>query len=85
MNNARELTTSEVAQEVGVAPDLLRKWKYRGLLKLAPQGVAGQGRSVECNWSATAVEEARECARTRQPARPRTRGSHSSHYREGEK
>lgn len=81
MNCARELTTNEVAQEIGVAPDLLRKWKYRGLLSLAPQGVAGQGRGIECNWSAEAVEEARECARTRKPANPRTRGSFPSQKR----
>lgn len=54
-----EKTTSEVARDIGVAPDVLRKWKYRGLLKLAPQGVPGQGRSVECRWSQEAFEEAK--------------------------
>lgn len=71
---ARELTTNEVAKLIGVAPDLLRKWKYRGLLKLAPQGVAGQGRGVECHWSDSAIEEARKCAAERNSAiKPRTR------------
>lgn len=69
----RELSTSEVAKEIGVPVDVLRKWKARRLLKLAPQGIAGQGRSVECYWSAAAVEEARECAQTRKPGPPRTR------------
>lgn len=54
-----ERTTSEVARDIGVAPDVIRKWKYRGLLKLAPQGVSGQGRSVECMWSKEAFEEAK--------------------------
>ena len=59
---AKELTTSDVAKIVGVSVDLLRKWKYRGLLKHAPQGVSGQGRSVECYWSADAVAEAKAWA-----------------------
>lgn len=71
----REMTTSEVAKEIGVPADLVRKWKYRGLLKLAPQGVAGQGRGVECQWSREAVEEARTIANTRRRGRPRTRTS----------
>lgn len=54
-----ERTTSEVARELGIAPDVLRKWKYRGLLKFAPGGVSGQGRSVECLWSEAAFEEAK--------------------------
>jgi hypothetical protein len=70
---AKELTTKEVAAEIGVAIDLLRKWKYRGFLKLAPQGVAGQGRGVECHWSEAAVEEARRCSETRMNTKPRTR------------
>lgn len=56
---SRERTTSQVAAEIGVLPDVLRKWKYRGLLKLAPAGVAGQGRSIECNWSEEAFAEAK--------------------------
>ncbi|WP_370191833.1 MerR family transcriptional regulator [Bradyrhizobium elkanii] len=55
-----ERTTSEVAALLGIKAENLRKWKRRGLLKLAPQGVSGQGRSVECMWSAEAVQEARE-------------------------
>ncbi len=58
-----EKTTSEVARSIGVAPDVLRKWKYRGLLKLAPSGVSGQGRSVECMWSDEAVAEAEALAK----------------------
>lgn len=72
-NSSRELATSEVANEIGVPADLLRKWKSRGLLSLAPQGVAGQGRGIECNWSAEAVEQARRIASTRKPGPPRTR------------
>lgn len=71
---AKELSTSQVAKLIGVDPDLLRKWKFRGLLKLAPQGVAGQGRGVECHWSDEAIEEARQCAASRNSAmKPRTR------------
>lgn len=55
---ARELATSEVARLAGVPVDVLRKWKCRGYLKLAPKGVAGQGRSIECYWSPAAVQEA---------------------------
>lgn len=65
----RELTTSEVAELIGVRADVLRKWKYRGLLKLAPQGVSGQGRGVECTWSDEAVTEAREWAKKWRPNR----------------
>lgn len=54
-----ERTTSEVARDIGVAPDVLRKWKYRGLLSKAPGGVSGQGRSVECLWSEDAFAEAK--------------------------
>lgn len=54
-----ERTTSEVAKELEIRPDLLRKWKRRKLLKLAPQGVSGQGRSVECMWSEEAFAEAK--------------------------
>lgn len=75
MAKDRELSTSEAAKEIGVAPDLLRKWSYRGLLKLAPQGVPGQGRSVENYWSEAAVEEARAIAASRQRGHPRTRHS----------
>lgn len=71
----REPTTSEVAKLIGVRPDVLRKWKYRGLLKLAPQGVSGQGRSVECTWSAEAVEEARKWAAQPRVNRERMRKS----------
>jgi hypothetical protein len=52
---------------------MLRIWKYRGLLKLAPQGIAGQGRSVECQWSEAAVNEAKTVLATRKPTHPRTR------------
>lgn len=75
MNSKPELSTSEVAREVGVPADLIRKWKNRGFLKLAPQGVPGQGRGVECLWSPEAVVEVIECARTRQRTKPRTRGA----------
>ena len=54
-----EKTTSEVAKLLGIKPDNLRKWKSRGLLVLAPPGVSGQGRSVECLWSEEAVQEVR--------------------------
>lgn len=70
---AKELTTSETAATIGIAPDLLRKWKARGFLKLAPKGVKGQGRGVECMWSDAAVEEARYCAATMMQTKPRTR------------
>lgn len=70
----RERGTREVAQILGVAPDLLRKWKARGFLKLAPGGVSGQGRGNECFWSAEAVEEARQVAAARLPTKARTRG-----------
>lgn len=53
-----ERTTSEVARAIGIDPKLLRNWKRRGHLKLAPSGVAGQGRSVECLWSEDAYQEA---------------------------
>lgn len=67
--SARELSTREVAEKIGVAVDVLRKWKYRGKLKLAPQGVSGQGRGVECYWSAEAVAEARDFATAPNPVR----------------
>jgi hypothetical protein len=74
MISDRELSTREVAQEINVPVDLLRKWKHRGALKLAPAGVSGQGRGVECYWSAEAVEEARALAqKPRATGRPRTR------------
>ena len=69
----REVGTNEAAKLVGVAPDVLRKWKARGLLTLAPQGVSGQGRSVECHWSQEAIEEAKKVSVTRQRGHPRTR------------
>lgn len=68
-----EPTTSELAKMLGIAPDVLRKWKYRGLLKLAPQGVSGQGRGVECRWSSAAVDEAREWAEQYRPNREHAR------------
>ena len=71
----RELSTSELATRLGIAPDLLRKWKARGFLKKAPQGVSGQGRSVECFWSEEAAEEARAVMASRLLTRQRTRGS----------
>lgn len=73
VSEARELPTSEVAAKLGIAPDLLRKWKARGLLPKAPQGVSGQGRGLECFWSAEAVEEARAVMATRKPGRPKKR------------
>jgi len=71
MTQTRDLTTSEAAAKIGVPVDALRKWKYRGLLKKAPQGVSGQGRSVECLWSNDAIEEAREVATSRRRGPPR--------------
>lgn len=59
MTDERELPTSEVARLVGVQPYLLRKWKMRGDLKLAPRSVAGAGRGNEAHWSPEAVEEVR--------------------------
>jgi hypothetical protein len=70
----QELTTTKVAKLIGVAPDLLRKWKARGFLRLAPPGVAGQGRGVQCMWSEEAIEEARYVAATQQKTKRRTRG-----------
>ena len=71
----RELPTSEVAKIIGVSPDVLRKRKTRGFLKLAPQGVSGQGRGVECRWSQKAIDEARAwAAQPRKGRRIRTRG-----------
>lgn len=70
----RERSTSEVAQALDVRPDLLRKWKARGFLPSAPQGVSGQGRGVECFWSDEAVEEARRVMETRKPTKLRMRG-----------
>lgn len=58
----KNVPTSEAARIAGVAPDVLRKWKMRGFLKLAPQGVSGQGRGVECYWSPDAVAEAKAWA-----------------------
>ena len=55
----RELPTSEVAKLLGVKPYLLRKWKMRGDLKLAPRAYAGAGRGNEAMWSAAAIAEAR--------------------------
>jgi transposase-like protein len=46
-----ERTTSDVARDLGMSAQLLRNWKRRGHLKLAPPGVSGQGRSVECIWT----------------------------------
>jgi hypothetical protein len=71
---SQELTTTEVATLIGVAPDLLRKWKARGFLPHAPAGVSGQGRGVQCMWSADAIEEARYVAATQQKTKRRTRG-----------
>lgn len=58
----KEYTTSEAAKIIGVKVDVLRKWKHRGFLKLAPQGVAGQGRHNECYWSEQAIAEAKAWA-----------------------
>ncbi len=58
----KEYSTRDAAKMVGVKPDVLRKWKYRGFLKLAPQGVSGQGRSNECFWSEAAIAEAKAWA-----------------------
>lgn len=68
-----ERRTSDVARLLGIAPDLLRKWKARGFLPKAPGGVSGQGRGNECFWSDEAVEEARRVAETRKPTKARTR------------
>lgn len=65
----REIPTSEAAKAIGVRPDVLRKWKMRGFLKLAPQGVSGQGRGVECFWSQKAIEEAMAWAKNPRPGR----------------
>lgn len=56
----RELTTSEAAAAAGISVELLRKYKARGFLKLAPPGVAGQGRGVQSMWSVAAVQELKE-------------------------
>jgi hypothetical protein len=66
-----EVSTSDAAKLVGVKVDVLRKWKYRGFLKLAPPGVAGQGRGVECYWSPEAVAEAKAWAATHRINRDR--------------
>lgn len=68
MSKTGELRTSDVAKLIGIPADLLRKWKYRGFLKLAPQGVPGQGRSVECFWSEEAVAEVRAWAEKPRPS-----------------
>jgi hypothetical protein len=54
----RDITTNELASRIGCSSSLLRMWKSRGHLKLAPPGVRGQGRSVQCYWSEEAAEEA---------------------------
>lgn len=54
----RELPTSEVARLCGVKPYLLRKWKMRGDLKLAPRSYAGAGRGNGAHWPPEAVREA---------------------------
>jgi hypothetical protein len=56
---AKEKTTREVADLLGISVDLLRKYKARGFLLKAPQGVSGQGRSNQCMWSDEAIEELR--------------------------
>lgn len=73
----RELRISDVARLIDVAPDLIRKWKARGLLTLAPGGVAGQGRGNECSWSLEAVDEVRRVAASRMPTKARIRGARS--------
>lgn len=65
MSAKRELRTAEVAKLAGIKAPLLRRWKYRGLLPSAPQGVSGQGRSVECLWSDEAVQEVLRVKSTR--------------------
>jgi len=72
MSNNREVTTSEAAKLVGVEPDVLRKWKMRGFLKLAPAGVSGQGRGVQCMWSPAAVAEAKAWVNKPRRGRKRT-------------
>jgi hypothetical protein len=67
----REMTTSELAARLDIAPDLIRKWKARGLLPLAPGGVSGQGRGNESRWSPEAVAEVEMIADSRAPARRR--------------
>lgn len=73
-----DVPTSEAARIAGVAPDVLRKWKMRGFLKLAPQGVSGQGRGVECFWSQAAVAEAKARADHNQAERERHKRQKSS-------
>jgi len=53
------ITTGELATKLGIGVGNLRKWKARGHLRLAPQGVHGQGRGNECLWSPEAQAEAR--------------------------
>lgn len=69
MQADREVSTTEAAKLVGVAPDVLRKWKMRGFLKLAPAGVSGAGRGNECYWSEAAIEEAKAWAGLRRMGR----------------
>lgn len=71
MTETHEIPTSEAAKIVGVAPDVLRKWKMRGFLKLAPKGSPGQGRGVECYWSEKAVAEAKAWAEQNRAERER--------------
>lgn len=52
-----EKTTSEAAAAAGISVKLLRKYKARGFLKLAPPGVSGQGRGIQCMWSEEALAE----------------------------
>lgn len=80
---AREVPTSEAARIVGVKPDVLRKWKARGFLKLAPHGVSGQGRGLECMWSAEAISEAKAWSEKRRPGRKRASLSDRKESKDG--
>lgn len=66
-------TTAKVAVIVGVREDLLRKWIYRGHLKLAPRSVRGAGRGHESRWSDEAVAEAIAWNNRPRKGRKRTR------------
>lgn len=73
-----EKTTSEAAKAAGISVELLRKYKTRGFLKLAPPGVPGQGRGIQCLWSDEAVAELQAFvkiprdSKTRYPERKRS-------------
>lgn len=57
-----KLTTSELSAKTGVSTRLIRKWRDRGHLKLAPRGQHGQGRGNELLWTLSAQKELIEFA-----------------------